>query len=242
MKLINIINEFVIFQSTRGFFIILECISTNIYVIFNTPSNYYDNILLGGEIMTVTGDGLLGLLGAIIGVIGAYIVAVWQNKSEARNNIVLELHKIEERANSVLEVMYATNENLNIELLPMQIEFIHPMFDAIEKMNLIYPLLNQKILRLIERLNIQIKQFEMELNLVILDHHKNLLPPEYNNDDPNSYVLVQGYTFRNNPKVMTEYYELIKRIDHIKKSINNPIYLFIISKLPWYKKNPSLHN
>ncbi|ELB63036.1 hypothetical protein OKQ_03198 [Enterococcus faecium EnGen0052] len=51
--------------------------------------------------MTVTGDGLLGLLGAIIGVIGAYIVAVWQNKSEARNNIVLELHKIEERANSV---------------------------------------------------------------------------------------------------------------------------------------------
>ncbi|MCF7546183.1 hypothetical protein L3X09_02900 [Enterococcus faecium] len=126
--------------------------------------------------MTVTGDGLLGLLGAIIGVIGAYIVAVWQNKSEARNNIVLELHKIEERANSVLEVMYATNENLNIELLPMQIEFIHPMFDAIEKMNLIYPLLNQKILRLIERLNIQIKQFEMELNLVILDHHKNLLP------------------------------------------------------------------
>lgn len=52
--------------------------------------------------MKVTGDGLLGLLGSIVGVIGAYILAVWQNKSEARNKMILELNTIEERANTVL--------------------------------------------------------------------------------------------------------------------------------------------
>lgn len=192
--------------------------------------------------MKVSGDGLLGLLGAIIGVIGAYIVAVWQNKSEARNSIILELHKIEERANSALEFIYATNENLNIELLPMQIELIHPLFDAVEQMKFIYPLLNQKMLRLIERLEVQIKQFEMALNGVVSGHSENQLPPKYHNDDPNSYVLVQAYSFRNQPIVITEYCELMKRIKHIKKSLNNPLYLFIISKLPWYKKVPSLHS
>lgn len=191
--------------------------------------------------MKITGDGLLGLLGAIIGVIGAYIVAVWQNKNEARNSIVLELSKIEERANSVINVNYATNERLDVELLPLQMEFIHPMFDAVEEMKKIYPLLNQKILRLIERLQIQITQFEMELNILVLDHHKNLLPPQYHNDDPNSYVLVQGYTFINQPDVMREYAELMKRTKQIKKAVNNPLYLFFVSKKSWYKEEPSLH-
>lgn len=126
--------------------------------------------------MKFTGDGLLGLLGAIIGVIGAYIVAVWQNKSEARNKLILELYNVEVQANSVLEVAYATNGNLNIELLPMQIEYIPPMFNAVDNMKFIYPLLNQKMLPIIERLNVQIKQFEMSLNSAILDHHENLLP------------------------------------------------------------------
>lgn len=192
--------------------------------------------------MKVTGDGLLGLLGAIIGVIGAYIVAVWQNKSEARNKMILELYKIEERANTALEVIYATNESINVELLPMQIELIHPMFGAVNEMKFIYPLLNQKILRLIERLEVQIKQFEMSLNGAVSDHSENLLPPEYNNDDPESYVLVQAYFFRNQPTVMIEYNELIKRIKQTKNSLNNPLYLFIISKRSWYKKTPTLHS
>lgn len=105
---------------------------------------------------------------------GAYILAVWQNKSEARNKMILELNTIEERANTVLNYTYATNENLNVELFPMQIELTHPMFDSVEKMKRIYPLLNQKILRLIERLNVQVQQFEMTLNGVVLDHHNNL--------------------------------------------------------------------
>ncbi|MBL4995269.1 hypothetical protein CUZ93_1928 [Enterococcus xinjiangensis] len=219
----------------------MECICTTIYEIFKTPSSYYDNILLGGEIMKVTGDGLLGLLGSIVGVIGAYIVAVWQNKSEARNKMILELNTIEERANTVLNYTYATNENLNVELFPMQIELTHPMFGSVEKMKRIYPLLNQKILRLIERLNVQVQQFEMTLNGVVLDHHNNLLPPSYHNDDPKSYVLVQSYIFGNQQKVVDEYNELIKRVKQIKRSINIPLYLFFISKFSWYKEPPTLH-
>ncbi|WP_314581897.1 hypothetical protein [Enterococcus gilvus] len=190
--------------------------------------------------MKFTGDGLLGFLGAIIGVIGAYFVAVWQNKSEARNKIILELHNVELQANSVLEVAYATNDNLNIELLPMQIEYIHPMFNAVNNMKFIYPLLNQKMLPIIERLNVQIKQFEMSLNSAILDHHENLLPPQYNNGDPESYELVQLYFFRNNLTVIDEYNELMKRISQIKRSLNYPFYLYIISKSSWYT-DTSLH-
>ena len=44
--------------------------------------------------MEITWDGILGFFGAIIGVLGAFWVASWQNNASERNKALLELHKM----------------------------------------------------------------------------------------------------------------------------------------------------
>lgn len=86
----------------------------------------------------ITGDGLLGFFGAIIGVIGAYSLASWQSKSEIRNRFDILLFKSEKHSNIFANTSYILQKT-NFERLFLE---VNESFKEIEaELDTISPLL-----------------------------------------------------------------------------------------------------
>ncbi|MEO2652617.1 hypothetical protein ABHA40_14750, partial [Enterococcus mundtii] len=109
----------------------------------------------------------------------------------------------------------------------------HPIYDSISKIKESYPLLNQKTLRLIEGLHVQTTQYELILSTILHDYKKV--------EHPDTASGIQGYSFHYSQNAVNEFDIFIKCVRQLRKSIKNPFYLFIISKMRWFKNEPTLH-
>lgn len=87
----------------------------------------------------ITGDGLLGFLGAIVGVLGAYSLARWQNKNEVRVKFEVLLFKFEKCLSKYGEGLYIPkNPHLESDLQSLDDE-AKEIFLAIDELAALLP-------------------------------------------------------------------------------------------------------
>ncbi len=169
--------------------------------------------------MELTWDGILGFVGSIIGVYGAFRVASWQNNASERNKVLLELHKMNITIKDLKGQCYGTNDG-NYYDGPMDIygEYILPLEEGRDYLIKNYPIINKKLSSRIEDLTEEIHKYRQITGQIIFDHNAT---EKVVTDGKN--VLLQVYSFDRNQKFLDQEKRLLELIGDIENQINNPL-------------------